>query len=235
MSSETTQTQKSASSGPRAAIDHRRIDLELMHHLIARLMRLWFRLYGRWTVIGLENVPMTGPLLVVANHVSDLDPFLGWSAIYVRRRMWGIAKVELWANRASAYLMACIGAIPVKRNTADRTMIRTVLDLLARGEAVGLFPEGTRSPDGRLQPAQPGLALLAEKSGAPILPVALLGTYEMLPRGRKRLRRVPLKVVFGKPMAFPTEGSREERLAAIMQAIADLMTANGQPTEAPHT
>jgi 1-acyl-sn-glycerol-3-phosphate acyltransferase len=205
----------------------------LTHHLMERLVRLWFRLYARWQVIGLENVPRNGPILFAANHASYLDPLLGSAAIYGTRRMWGVAKVELWRHPVAAYLMDCLYSIPVQRHTADRAMIRRVLDLLAQGETVGIFPEGTRTTDGRLQPAEPGLALLVQKSGAPVVPVALMGTYEMLPRNSKKLRRVPLKVAIGKPILFPPGASRTEILTGIMAAIADLLTANGHPTEPP--
>jgi 1-acyl-sn-glycerol-3-phosphate acyltransferase len=222
-------------SEPKPAPDptHFRFDRLIVHHLMARTVRLLFWLYSRWQIIGLENVPRSGPILFAANHASYIDPLLGWSAIYGTRRMWGVAKQELWKGRTLSYLMDCIGSVPVQRNTADRVMIRRVLDLLARGETVGIFPEGTRTPDGKLQPAQPGLALLAQKSGAPIVPVALIGTYQMMPRDSKKLKRGRLKVIFGKPLTFSPDCPRQQILDAVMVAIADLMTANGCPTEPP--
>jgi 1-acyl-sn-glycerol-3-phosphate acyltransferase len=210
-----------------------RLDLLIAHHLLARLVRLLLRLYARWQIIGLENIPPTGPVLFAANHASYLDPLVGFAAVYGTRRMWGVAKIELWKGKLLSFLMDAIGSIPVQRNTADRVMIRRVLDLLARGETVGIFPEGTRTPDGKLQPAQPGLALLAQKSGAPIVPVALIGAYEMLSRDSKKLKRGKLKVIFGKPITFAPGCPREEILTATMAAIADLMTANGYPMEPP--
>lgn len=174
----------------------------------------------------MEHIPRSGPVIFAANHASNLDPFLAWAVITPHRRMWGIAKVELWEKPLSAYLMACIGAVPVKRGAPDRTMIRCVLDLLAGGETIGIFPEGTRTHDGNLQPAQAGLALLQQKSGAPIVPIGMVGTYEMLPRGRKTLRRVPLIVAVGPPLHFAPGCPREEILTTTMAAIADLMTAN---------
>jgi 1-acyl-sn-glycerol-3-phosphate acyltransferase len=198
-----------------------------------RLLRLWFRLYARWQVTGLANVPRTGPVIFAANHASYIDPLLGSAAIYGTRRMWGVAKVELWKHPVAAYLMDCLYSIPVQRHTADRVMIRRVLELLAIGETVGIFPEGTRTSDGCLQPAEPGLALLVQKSGAPVVPVAMMGTYEMLPRNNKKLRRVPLKVALGEPITFPADASREAILNGVMAAIADLLTANGQPTAPP--
>ncbi len=204
-----------------------------MHWLIAATARLWFRWYGRWQVIGLENVPKTGGVVIAANHVSYVDPVMGWAAIGRVRQMWGLAKSELWRNPVSAYLMVCIGTLPVRRGTADRAMLRKALELLAKGEAVGLFPEGARSPDGKLQPGQPGLALIVQKSGVPVVPVGLLGTYEMLPRNRKKFKRTRLKVVFGEPMTFASDTPRDQITNRVMTAIAALLSAHGQPTDPP--
>ena len=191
--------------------------------MLAATARLFFHTYGRGKVNGLENVPARGAVIFAANHTSNLDPFLGWAVLGVKRRMWGVAKEELWKTPASAYIMGCVGAIPVKRGTADRTMIRTVLDLLSRGEAVGLFPEGTRSLDGQIQTPQAGIGLLVQKSGAPVIPVGISGTYEMMPAGQKKLKRVPLTVSFGAPMTFAPDLSREEIAQQIMDAIAKLV------------
>lgn len=210
-----------------------RLDQRMMHALILMLSRIWFRVYARWRVIGLEHIPLAGGVLIVANHSSNIDALLGWAAVHRRRRMWGVAKVELWQRPLLRYCMYAIGGIPVHRGVADRTFIRTVLDLLARGEVVGLFPEGTRTLDGKLQPAQPGIALLALKSGVPVVPLALIGTYEMMPPGRSKLHRVPLKAVFGPPIQFPPNARRETVQIAVMEAIAALLTANGQPSVAP--
>ncbi len=202
-----------------------RLDLTVTHHILAMLTRLFFRLYGRGRVVGLENVPRKGALIFAANHASNLDPFLAWAILRPCRRMWGVAKVELWDNPASAYIMQSVGALPVRRGTADRVLIRTVLELLAKGEVVGLFPEGTRTPDGALQPPQAGIGLLAQKSGASVIPVGLSGTYAMLPTGQKRLKRARLTVVIGKPMTFAPDATREQIAAQIMQEIGKLLVA----------
>lgn len=196
-------------------------------------LRSFFQLYGSWKVSGLENVPLSGPLLIAGNHSSDLDPLLAWSAIYKTRRMWGIAKSELWNPPGAPIVMACLYGIPVKRGAADMSMMRRVLDLLKQGEAVGIFPEGTRSADGKLQPAQPGLAWIAQKSGAPITPVGIVGTHKMLPPGAKRLQRTPLTVRFGPAIHFTPDCPRTELLDRVMAAIAEQMTLAGQPTDPP--
>ena len=202
-------------------------------HLLGIGFRIAFRLYAKWQIIGRENVPRRGPIIFAANHASYVDPPLAWASIYGYRRMWGLAKEELWKRGIISYLMNSIGAVPVKRHTADRVMIRRCLELLACGETIGIFPEGTRTYDGLLNPAEPGMALLCQKSGAPILPVALIGTYEMLPRSAKKWKRCRLKVVYGKPLTFAANTSREEIGATVMREIARLLTENGVPMEAP--
>ncbi|HZO90144.1 MAG TPA: lysophospholipid acyltransferase family protein [Chthonomonadaceae bacterium] len=204
-----------------------------IYHLVGVALRLFFRLYARWKVVGLENVARTGGLLLAANHASYLDPPLLGAALYGYRRLWIMAKAELWQSRLMAFLCdRCMG-FPIRRHSADRATLRRVLDWLAQGEAVAMFPEGERTRDGLLHPALPGIALLAQKSGVPVVPVAILGTYEMLPANRKSIRRVPITIAFGKPLRFGPDAAREEITTAVMDAIAALMTANGRPTSPP--
>jgi 1-acyl-sn-glycerol-3-phosphate acyltransferase len=202
--------------------------------IVGLLLRLFFRVYGRWQVIGLrENIPQTGPILLCANHASNLDPLLGWAAFYGYRRLRGVAKVELWKNRAAAYVMNAHDSISVKRGGADRSMFKAVLDGMARGDAIGLFPEGTRTYDGKLNLGLPGIGMLVQKSGIPVAPAAVIGTYEMLPRGQKRLKRSRIRIVFGKPIRFDPTITREEIARRIMTEIAALMTEHGVPTDPP--
>ena len=207
---------------------------KLCYHIVGLLLRLFFRLYGRWQVIGLtENIPRTGPILLCANHASNLDPLLGWAAFYGFRRLRGVAKIELWKQPAAAYIMNAHDSISVKRGGVDRSMFKAVLDGMLLGDAIGIFPEGTRTYDGKLNPGQPGIGMLVQKSGIPVAPVAVLGTYEMLPRGQKRMRRSRISIVFGAPISFEQNTSREQIAQRIMREIAALMTENGVPTDPP--
>ncbi|HLV80120.1 MAG TPA: lysophospholipid acyltransferase family protein [Chthonomonadaceae bacterium] len=218
---------------PREWRPHPHAGHTFLYHLAGRALRLFFRLYGRWQVVGRENVPREGGVLLAANHASYLDPPILGASLYRVRRVWFLAKSELWQNPMLAFLLGHVLARPLQRHTADRATLKQALEWLAQGDAVAMFPEGERTRTGNLQPGQPGIALLAQKSGAPVVPVAILGTYAMLPAHRKSLQRAPLKVVFGAPMTFRPKAAREEVTAAIMQAIAALMTAHGQPTGPP--
>jgi 1-acyl-sn-glycerol-3-phosphate acyltransferase len=205
----------------------------LTYHVAGTLLRLFYWTYGRWRIVGLENVPRTGAVLLAANHVSLLDPPMVGAALFGYRRVRFMAKIELWSTRIGAFVMDRVMSFPVKRGTADRPTIRRTLEWLAQGDAIAIFPEGERSEDGTLQPAQPGIALLVQKSGVPVIPVAIVGTYEMWPRGRKSFRRVPLTIAFGKPIHFPPAAPREEITSTLMREIARLLTENGRPTAPP--
>lgn len=205
----------------------------LFQPILALALKTFFRVYGRWQVVGRDNIPRNGAVLFAANHSSYLDPPLGWAAVYGTRRMWGVARADLWKGKLMTFLMDSFDSLPVKRGTGDRALLRRVLELLSEGRMVGIFPEGTRTFDGKLNPAQPGIALMVQKTGAPVVPVAIMGAYEMLPRGAKKLRRVPLKVIFGEPLRFDKTTDRDLITTQIMAAIAALMTAHGTPTDPP--
>jgi 1-acyl-sn-glycerol-3-phosphate acyltransferase len=203
----------------------------ITYYVAGTALRLFYWLYGRWKIVGLRNVPRTGGILLAANHASLLDPPMLGGALFGYRRVRFMAKIELWGTRVGRFVMDRVMGYPVKRGTADRPTIRRTLEWLAQGDAIAIFPEGERSEDGKLQPAQPGIALLVQKSGVPVIPVAIVGTYEMWPKGRKRFKRVPLTIAFGTPIEFPPNAGREEITSLLMARIAALLTENGQPSE----
>ena len=169
-------------------------------------------------VVGAENVPMTGPLIVASNHVAYLDPpVLGAAA---PRRIAYMAKIELFRIPGLGPLIAALGAFPVDRGKGDVAAIRTSVKTLREGHAVGIFPEGGRNPSG-LQTPKTGAALLAQLSGAPVVPAYISGT------NGARFRR-PITVTFGKPIYFVKDAEKAPREALskwtdhIMSEIAAL-------------
>lgn len=161
----------------------------IAHVVVSILAKVFFRL----KVIGEENVPETGGVLVAANHNSYFDiPFLGCA---LRRRADNIAKSELFANRIIAALFRALGGFPVKRGRVDRMAMQEAVDRLKAGRLLAYYPEGTRSKDGRLQPAKSGVGLVVAQSGAVVVPAYIRGT------GPVRLFR-PVTVLFGKPLDF---------------------------------
>lgn len=185
-------------------------------------MRLVCRaiLDGLLSVEGAENVPRQGGLLVVSNHVGTIDPPL-IGAYLPRPDAYFMAKSEYFQHPVGRLFIAGYHAFPVVRGTADRTALRRALRLLTEGHVVVLYPEGHRSPDGKLQPALPGAGFLARTAGVPVLPVGLWGTSRVLPVGARWPRRAPVHLRFGEAAPIPTLDTRGRRLSS--QQIADLL------------
>src|SRR3990172_5369146 len=148
--------------------------LNLIYPSAALLVRAAFWSLSRWEVVGAENVPPSGPLIIAANHMSFLDPPL--VAVSIPRRVIFMTKAEAFHFPWSILLKPF--GFPVRRGQADRDALRQAQKALERGLALGMFPEGGRSVDNQLHRAQPGLALIALRSGAPILPVGIEGSEE---------------------------------------------------------
>jgi 1-acyl-sn-glycerol-3-phosphate acyltransferase len=185
-------------------------------------------LCARFKVRGRENVPVQGPLLVISNHINLADPPL--IAISLRRITIIMAKEELFHSRFSGYFVSRFGSFPVHRGQMDREALRQADQVLARGWALVMFPEGTRSPEAKLQPAFPGVALLAIRSGAPILPVGISGS-ENIKGAIWWLRRPRITVNIGTPFHLPPINGRVSREELIrhtdlmMRRIAELLPA----------
>jgi 1-acyl-sn-glycerol-3-phosphate acyltransferase len=165
-----------------------------------------------------KRVPKEGPLLVVSNHLSNIDPFLfgGWApgALYC------ITKRELFSNPFSSWVMGGCNCFPVDRGTPDRQAVRTALDVLARKGRLLIFLEGTRSATPGMRRAEAGVGFLARRSGAAVLPVAIWGTEAALGRGRRLPKRVPVYMRYGPVFRLPERAPGERRDD---QAIADLI------------
>jgi len=163
-------------------------------------VKLFFFLFYRVKIIGLDNVPKEGAAILCANHVGEMDMFfIGYK---VKRLVRYMAKSELFKIPILSPLIKFLGAFPVKRGKADVEAIKTALRLLDEGHIVGIFPEGTRlkNKKGKTVKAKPGAALLAQKSGAPILPVAVEGKYRPFSK---------IKIVFGKPFSLDLDKDKK--------------------------
>lgn len=181
---------------------------------------------SRWRVKGVENVPMRGGLLIVANHISLVDPPL--VAASVKRRVVFLAKEELFRTAFWRKFFIAAGAIPVYRGRLNRGLFDRIEGLLKQGEALVMFPEGTRSVDAKLQPPLPGSALIAVRSGVPILPVGITGTEELRTRGWI-LRRPEIMVNIGTVFYLPSvsgkisKGELIDYTNTIVEHIAELL------------
>jgi 1-acyl-sn-glycerol-3-phosphate acyltransferase len=189
-------------------------------------------------VEGDERIPRTGPFILVSNHCSNLDPeILGWAVGYRTGRLihW-MAKSEMLRWPVLGWLASQSGVYFVRRGEGDRAAQRFSLEALAGGRPIAMFPEGTRSRDGRLKAGKPGAALLAMRSGAPLLPVGIAGTHRMFP-GRARIPHAARVVVrIGEPFTLPhAPHGRLDREALtagterIMSAISELLPPEQRP------
>src|SRR5215213_5569852 len=171
-------------------------------YFLARLILIPFFLsYFRLTRIGREHGKVTGPLIVAANHRSFLDPFVIGSSLPWRRPLHYVAKVELFERRWQGWILNRLGAYPVRRGQSDEQTLITSREVLERGGAVCIFPEGTRHRTGSLARPKRGFGRLALETGAAVLPVAVHGT-EQVRRGWKiRPRKVKLRM--GRALTFP--------------------------------
>ena len=189
----------------------------LMYQLVSYLLVFpVFRGLLRGHTNGNALVPLQGPLVVVANHGSHLDPpFLGHA---LGRPVAFMAKAELFRIPILGDIIRACGAYPVKRGASDREAIRTATARLDEGWAIGVFLDGTRQSDGRVNQPRPGAALLAARSGAPLLPVAIINSHRVLGTGRGWPRLLPVALRIGEPIPAPT-GRKKPELEATTREL----------------
>jgi 1-acyl-sn-glycerol-3-phosphate acyltransferase len=183
-----------------------------------------FRFYFRWEIYNAERVPLQGPVILAANHASFLDPPLVGASLH--REINYLARASLFRFPVIGSILRGVNAVPVERDGGGAAGLKAILDRLLAGGGIILFPEGTRTRDGKLQPARSGIGLTVIKSSAPVVPVRVFGTYEAQGRHIRIPRPVKVKVKFGQPMLF--EAFRAEakacpkpRLKQIYQQVAD--------------
>ncbi|MEV5547461.1 lysophospholipid acyltransferase family protein [Streptomyces sp. NPDC052309] len=193
----------------------------LKNVLLGPLLRLLFRP----RIEGLGNVPSSGPAIVAGNHLSFSDHFL--MPAVLKRRITFLAKAEYFTGpglkgRLTAYFFRSAGQIPVDRSGKDagRAAIREGLGVLARGELLGIYPEGTRSHDGRLYKGKVGVAVMALRAGVPVVPCAMIGTFEAQPPGKVVPNIHPVVIRFGEPLDFSRYAGMENE-KAVLRAVTD--------------
>jgi 1-acyl-sn-glycerol-3-phosphate acyltransferase len=190
---------------------------------------LW--LFGPGTLEGLENVPRSGAYLAVANHCSNLDPlFVGWAVGHrTGRVLHFMAKEEMRRWPLIGFLARNAGVFFVRRGEGDRGAQRVALELLEAGRPIGVFPEGTRSRDGQLREARAGAALLAMRTGVPVVPVGIAGTHQIFPGRSRWPHRSRVTIRIGEPFQLPVVADGLDREALkqgtdrIMRSIAAML------------
>lgn len=193
----------------------------MLYPILKFILRIAFKLFYRISVAGLDNVPAEGPVILVANHASVLDPLV--LGVALKRRIVFMAKAELFRIPVLRTVIRALGAFPVKRGQVDRGAWMTAIATLNNGKVLGIFPEGTRTEDGSIGEAQSGAARLALKTGAVVVPVGIHGTYGALKKGTARLHRTKITVKIGQGMRFEPDPDGRINKLGIEKASTQIM------------
>jgi len=202
--------------------------MTLSYRIAWLTFRTLYATYFRWRVLGAENVPATGGVIIASNHASFLDPPLVGSGL--SRDINYLGRESLFRFPVIGALIRSWNAVPVDRDGGGAKGLKIILDRLLAGNGIILFPEGTRTKDGRLQPARSGIGLTVIKSTAPVVPVRVFGTFEAYGRHLIFPRPYRLTVKYGRPMNFvalraEAKTCDKTRLKQIYQQVADEIMA----------
>ena len=163
------------------------------------------RTFFNYRVIGAENIVEQGPCIIAANHASFFDPPL--AGVACQRAIHYLARKSLLDWPVLGGILPELNVIPVDQKNADRSALMAAIRVVRAGGAILVFPEGTRSPDGKLQAAQPGIGMIVAKTGAPVVPMRILGSYEAFPKNQRLPRSANITITVGKSLDFSKEQS----------------------------
>ena len=201
--------------------------MTLTYNIFYNLAKLLARVFFRMRVVHPERMVESGPLILAVNHTSYFDPPL--AGICSRRGVYYLARKTLLQWPFFGPLFPAMNVIPVERDGNDMSALREVIKKIKDGNGVVLFPEGTRSKDGNIQPARAGLGFVIAKTGAPVLPMRIFGAYDAFPKNSKRLHFTQITVVIGEPLVFDpndlasaTRETYQMLSDRVMEAIAAL-------------
>ncbi|MBJ7348444.1 MAG: 1-acyl-sn-glycerol-3-phosphate acyltransferase, partial [Thermoleophilaceae bacterium] len=201
-----------------AAHFHERTRVKGVNMLVYRVVRFFllpfFLIYFRLDRVGREHMPQEGPVIVAANHRSFLDPFI--LGTMSKRPLYYVSKKELFERRWQGWILNSLGAFPVARGRADEEMLETARAILARGDSLVIFPEGTRTRSGSLARPKRGVGRLALETGAQVIPIAITGTEHVRRGWRIRSRKVRMRA--GQPLVFPLTSDPSPDLADAVTA-----------------
>lgn len=209
------------------------VEMDPLYGICHYLIRCAHQAIFRGEVAGLSHLPADGAFLVAANHASHLDPpFIG---AVMPHQLAFFARKSLWKPGLGAWWMDGVGAIPVDRDGSDLTAIKRVLSTLAAGHPIALFPEGTRSPDGTLQPAKAGVGLIACKTAVPVVPCRIFNSHLALGRSGGFRPGTPVDIVFGQPLLpadYDHKSDGKERYQRASERIMTAIASLGAPRAA---
>ncbi|MDY6854927.1 MAG: lysophospholipid acyltransferase family protein [Thermodesulfobacteriota bacterium] len=183
----------------------------MLYNISKIILSLFFHSYIRLKVVGHRNIPDSGGVILAPNHISYLDPIL--IALAVKRRVYSMAKEELFKNTFSRFVMINLNAFPVRRGRLDRYTLNRSLAVLHHGNVLNVFPEGTISLSGNTLEGKQGVAWLVLKTNVPVVPVKIIGSDRLLPDGKAFPKMGRASVIFGKPINIDSKDHkhREKR------------------------
>ncbi|MCX7927101.1 MAG: 1-acyl-sn-glycerol-3-phosphate acyltransferase [Candidatus Omnitrophica bacterium] len=192
--------------------------------MLYKLGKIFFwvilKIFFKFKVRGVENIPKEGGFILAVNHASFLDPIV--IGVASPRELLFLAKEQLFVNPFFAWLIRQVHAVPLKRNKMDITAIKKAISWVSRGGALLIFPEGKRTEDGSVGKLQEGIGFLAQRLKVPVIPAYLSGTYKALPKGHWRIRLVPLSVTFGKQIVMERRMAYQDFADVVKYAIESL-------------
>jgi len=205
--------------------------------------RIWrfLQMLARWVctmlfdlrVYGARNIPPTGGVLLVSNHQSYLDPVL--LAVGIERPLNYMAKSELFRNPLFSWLIRSLNAFPVEQGAGDVGAVKETINRLQQGHVLNIYPEGSRTEDGKMLPLEKGVGLVIRRAKVPVVPAVIIGSFKAWPKRNKMFRPAPIRVMYGPPMDLAKFGRDEiiERLEVTLhQMLADLESGK-VPKEPP--
>ena len=188
--------------------------------------RLVAQLFFRFRILHRERMIQTGPVILAMNHQSYFDPPLGGNAC--DRPIYFLARRNLLNVPVLGWLLPKLNVIPVNQEGVDRSALKALIHVIKAGNGALVFPEGSRTLDGSLQPGLPGIGLVIAKTLAPVVPMRIFGAHEALPRGQKKLRFHPITIVVGEPIHFTAAdlaSDRKDLYARLSQRVMDAIAA----------
>ncbi len=200
------------------------------YQIIVAISRYYFRTYHSYRIEGSHNIPETGGALFVSNHSSFFDPPA--MACASNRMLDFLARKSLFNNPLFSKAIRNLNAIPVDQENPDMSGLKTIISRLRNGRIVVLFPEGSRTWDGELLPGQPGIGLVIEKAGVPVIPARFFGMHEAWPRGGSPQAFTPVTLVVGKPFTPHSENpDKRARFKELSDQVMDAIAAIQPPEQ----
>jgi 1-acyl-sn-glycerol-3-phosphate acyltransferase len=196
----------------------------IVYNVAKTLFRIICSVFFDLKAYGVRNVPKTGGVLLVSNHQSYLDPVL--LGVQVLRPISYLAKSELFANPVFGWLIRQCNAFPVRQGAGDIGAVKETILRLQEGGALNIFPEGSRSEDGKLQPIERGASLVIRRAKVPVVPVVIQGSFRAWPKGRKIFRGTPIRLLYGPPMQLAH--LRPDEISKIIESTFRSMLAELQ-------